>query len=64
MVRLDKFDGEEAEIAIKESKVDNFLTLKVYKFPFINLLWLGTIIMAIGFLVSMARRIQLSKTSN
>jgi cytochrome c-type biogenesis protein CcmF len=63
MLRLDKFDGNEAEIAVKESKVDNFLTLKVYKFPFINLLWLGTIIMAVGLLVSMVRRIQLNKGS-
>ncbi len=64
MLQLNKFDGNEAEIAVRESKVDNFLTLKVYKFPFINLLWLGIIIMAIGFLVSMVRRIKLSKTSS
>ncbi|MBA2745504.1 MAG: hypothetical protein H0U44_04685, partial [Flavisolibacter sp.] len=30
-------------------------------FPFINLLWLGTIIMVIGILISMAWRIQTNK---
>ncbi|HKC36902.1 MAG TPA: hypothetical protein VKB95_12600, partial [Chitinophagaceae bacterium] len=52
-----------AVIGIKEPRtVQDFLTLKVYKFPFINLLWLGTLIMATGFGVSMVRRIQLNKT--
>jgi cytochrome c-type biogenesis protein CcmF len=63
MLQLTKFDGKEAEIGIKEpTSVQDFLTLKVYKFPFINLLWLGTIIMAVGFVVSLVRRIQLNKT--
>ncbi|HEV8272340.1 MAG TPA: cytochrome c biogenesis protein CcsA [Chitinophagaceae bacterium] len=60
-LQLPKENG--AVIGIKEPKtVQDFLTLKVYKFPFINLLWLGTIIMAIGFVISMVRRIQLSRT--
>jgi len=63
IIQLNKFDGTEAEIGVKESMTNDFLTLKVYKFPFINLLWFGTIIMAVGFLVSMFRRIQLSKVS-
>jgi cytochrome c-type biogenesis protein CcmF len=59
-LQLPKENG--AVIGIKEPRtVQDFLTLKVYKFPFINLLWLGTIIMAVGFVISMVRRIQISK---
>jgi cytochrome c-type biogenesis protein CcmF len=61
-VRLQKIVENSFEIGIKESKnIQDFLTLKVYKFPFINLLWAGTIIMAIGFIISMVRRIQLNR---
>jgi len=62
ILKLNKFDGKQAEIGIKEpNPAKDFLTLKVYKFPFINLLWLGTILMAIGFIISMVRRIQLAR---
>jgi cytochrome c-type biogenesis protein CcmF len=62
-LRLQKIVDNKFEIGIKESKnIQDFLTLKVYKFPFINLLWAGTIIMAIGFIISMVRRIQLNRT--
>ena len=38
------------EIGVKESPtLSNLITLKVYEFPFINLLWLGVIIMTAGF---------------
>ena len=50
------------QVGIKESEVlQDFLTLKVLKFPFINLLWLGTFVMAVGFILSMIRRIQPEK---
>ena len=62
MIQLDKSDGKQVEIGVKTpSTVTQYLTLKTLKFPFINLLWLGTIIMAVGFVVSMVRRIQLSR---
>ena len=62
MIQLNKSDGKQIEIGVKiPSTVTQYLTLKALKFPFINLLWLGTIIMAVGFVVSMVRRIQLSK---
>jgi len=62
IVQLKMFKEKEAVIGIKESTtVQDFLTLKVYKFPFINLLWLGTLIMAAGFVVSMVRRIQVNR---
>jgi cytochrome c-type biogenesis protein CcmF len=38
------------EIGVKESSaLTNLITLKAYEFPFINLLWLGVIIMTLGF---------------
>jgi cytochrome c-type biogenesis protein CcmF len=63
MIMLNKSDGKQIEVGVKiPSTVTQYLTLKALKFPFINLLWLGTIIMAVGFVVSMVRRIQLSKS--
>jgi len=51
-----------AEIGIRESNaVMKYLTLKAYRFPFINLLWLGVVVTAVGILISMARRIQLNR---
>ena len=61
-VQLQKLIDKKFEIGVKESKtVQDFLTLKVYKFPFINLLWAGVIIMALGIIISMVRRIQMNK---
>ena len=38
------------ELGVRESSgVLDFVTLKAYEFPFINILWLGVIVMAIGF---------------
>ena len=62
IVQLQGAKEKGAVIGIKEPKtIQDFLTLKVYKFPFINLLWLGTILMAVGFVISMVRKIQLAK---
>jgi cytochrome c-type biogenesis protein CcmF len=45
------------KIAVKESDIPaDFLTLKAYIFPYINLVWLGLIIMAAGFIVTIASR--------
>jgi len=50
------------EIGVKESgAITDLVTLKVYQFPMINVLWIGVIIMTIGFLMSMLQR--LSKKS-
>ena len=35
-----------------------YITLKAYRFPWINVLWVGTIVMVIGFIISMAFRIR------
>lgn len=46
------------DIGIKESStVNDFITLKVLKFPFVGVLWLGIIVMGIGFLMSVAQRL-------
>ena len=45
------------KIGLKESDtLTDFITLKAYVFPYINLVWAGLLIMACGFVVSLARR--------
>ena len=62
ILQLQKVDGGVAQLGIKESDaILQYVTLKAYKFPYINVLWLGTIIMVIGFLMSMARRMETKK---
>ncbi len=44
------------EIGVKESnELTNLLTLKVLQFPFINVLWIGVMVMVIGTLLSVAK---------
>jgi len=62
VLQLQKVEGQKASLGIKESDaVMKYVTLKAYKFPFINVLWLGTILMVIGFLMSMAWRIHTNR---
>jgi cytochrome c-type biogenesis protein CcmF len=62
VLQLQKVKGNQVELGIKESdSVMQYLTLKAYKFPMINLLWLGTIIMVIGFAMSTIRRVQMNR---
>ncbi|HSK13184.1 MAG TPA: hypothetical protein VK907_08205, partial [Phnomibacter sp.] len=50
----------EVEIGIKESTaILDFLTLKVYEFPWINILWLGIIVMMTGLTMAIIRRSKL-----
>ncbi len=54
VVGLQRGTNGKVEVAIKESSaVMRYITLKAYRFPWINLLWLGTIIMFLGFMLSM-----------
>ncbi|HEV8084915.1 MAG TPA: cytochrome c biogenesis protein CcsA [Chitinophagaceae bacterium] len=47
------------KIGIKESeRLTDFITLKAYVFPYINLVWAGLLIMACGFIVSITRRLK------
>ncbi len=58
---VDKDKGT-LEIGIKESgAITDLITLKVYEFPMINILWIGVIVMVIGFFMSIYQRIKTSK---
>src|ERR1051326_4578927 len=60
--QLNSVDGDTAELGIKESNsILQYVTLKAYKFPFINLLWGGVIVMVAGIIISIVRRSQLNK---
>jgi cytochrome c-type biogenesis protein CcmF len=62
ILRINKIENDKVETGIKESNtVMQYVTLKAYKFPFINILWLGIIITATGIIISMVRRIQLNR---
>ncbi len=64
LVRPGDLQKREVEIGIKESSaVLDFLTLKVYEFPWINILWLGVIVMVVGFGMAIVRRVQLMNRS-
>jgi len=39
-------------------KLTEFITLKAYYFPYINLVWLGLVIMSCGFVVSLVNRVK------
>jgi cytochrome c-type biogenesis protein CcmF len=50
-------DGRKIELGVKESSaMIPFVALKVLEFPQINILWIGTIIMIIGFIMSILAR--------
>jgi cytochrome c-type biogenesis protein CcmF len=55
--QLQRVAGQNIELGVKESaSIMQYVTLKAYKFPFINLVWLGTIIMVAGIFISMFYR--------
>ncbi|MFT3907841.1 MAG: cytochrome c biogenesis protein CcsA [Ferruginibacter sp.] len=50
-------DGRKMKLGIKESdRPIDYVTVKSYVFPYINLVWTGLIIMAIGIIMSMIKR--------
>ena len=57
-------DQTKLRIGVKESDtMIDFVTIKAFIFPYINFVWLGLIIMAVGLLMSMVRRANLSKVA-
>lgn len=62
-VRINRITGNNSfEIGIKESsRMAPFVALKVLLFPFINLVWLGVVLVVVGFAMSMVRRARLLK---
>lgn len=58
-VSLDKIipEHESAIISFKQpNALNDYIIMKAIEFPYINVLWLGTFIMIIGFLISMWKR--------
>lgn len=52
------------QIGVREtSNLNDLMTLKVYEFPFIGLVWLGVIIMVTGILMSVVKRIKQNSTA-
>ncbi|GAO44474.1 cytochrome c biogenesis protein CcsA [Flavihumibacter petaseus] len=50
-------ENQKIELQVKESsKMVPFVALKVFEFPHINLVWIGTIIMIAGFVISLVYR--------
>lgn len=55
-------DNKKFKINSKETdKLTDFITLKAYYFPYINLVWLGLVIMSCGFVVSLVSRVKASR---
>ena len=54
------------DLGVRESSsVLDFVTLKVYEFPFINILWIGILVMVVGIIMSIVQRIrQLRRVAN
>jgi cytochrome c-type biogenesis protein CcmF len=54
---IDQASGK-LEIGVKESgAITDLITLKVYVFPLINMLWLGVIVMVTGFVMAIRQRL-------
>jgi cytochrome c-type biogenesis protein CcmF len=63
-----KINPEEGSVEITMSErignTKDFIVMEAYMFPFINVLWLGCIIMALGTGIAIAERIRQLKTAN
>ena len=54
---VDQTSGK-LEIGVKESAaITDLITLKVYEFPLINSLWIGIVVMVVGFGMSIKQRV-------
>jgi cytochrome c-type biogenesis protein CcmF len=61
-LRFAGVEDNKVKIGIKESdKLIDFIALKAYIFPYINLVWVGLVVMALGLLLSLIRRLQWPK---
>ncbi len=60
VIQLQKVNPDNSMVVgVKESgALMKYITLKAFKYPFINLLWFGILVTAIGLLISMAARIR------
>ena len=54
-------EGKKMKLGIKESdKPIDYITVKTYIFPYINLVWLGLVVMAVGIVMSLIKRAEYS----
>ncbi|MBC7849370.1 MAG: cytochrome c biogenesis protein CcsA [Chitinophagaceae bacterium] len=62
-INLNKFAADQTfEIGVKEStRMTPFIALKVLVFPFINLVWGGVVLMLVGFVMAIVRRVKTLK---
>ncbi len=67
IVRFNRLVDEKSgkmEVGVKEdTSMADLMTLKVYEFPFINVLWLGIVTMVIGFIMSLWQRVKQNRRS-
>ena len=65
--RFSKIDPQAGKIEItfyeKKKAQRDYVIMKAIVFPYINLLWGGTIVMVIGFLIAIIRRLKEMKTA-
>lgn len=66
VLQLQKVNPDKSiQLGVKESgALMKYVTLKAYKFPFINLLWAGVLVTALGITISMVHRIRLNRVSD
>ena len=58
-------DSASADIMVKQTDpMDDFIVLKALVFPYINVLWLGVIIMVLGFFISTGKLLTKGKGNN
>lgn len=58
-------ENNKIKLGIKESdRMIDFVTVKAYVFPYINLVWLGLIFMATGLVMSMIKRAGLNRVQS
>ena len=54
---IDQAKGK-LELGVKESgAITDLITLKVYEFPLINVLWIGVVVMVTGFVMAIRQRL-------
>jgi cytochrome c-type biogenesis protein CcmF len=60
--KINDVTNNKFEVGIKESaSISELLTLKVYEFPMINILWIGIVVMVIGCAMSVWKRVVVQK---
>jgi cytochrome c-type biogenesis protein CcmF len=61
VLRFDKVDPATGKLTIsvrESSAITDLITLKVYEFPMINILWIGVIVMVTGFILAIIQRVR------